>query len=93
MTDHTPGPWTIIPPNGPQGPFHGILSSEGWIVATQVVGAANARLIAAAPDLLAACERTEARLLLMAQFGESEDDAEWRESVSAAIAKARGESQ
>lgn len=61
-TQHTPGPWTILPPCG-EGDF-GVLSNKvnaggNFYVATLPNGshaesAANARLIAAAPDLLAA---------------------------------------
>jgi len=66
-TKHTPGPWKIgtPPPNGEQtiGTYHGLMVA----VATTGVGMptiANARPIAAAPDLLehaysAWCQDTE----------------------------------
>jgi hypothetical protein len=49
---HTPGPWRCI-----GGPFPGVLEIEsvrGEYVAADVHGEANANLITAAPDLLAA---------------------------------------
>lgn len=66
-TKHTPGPWTMHP-RGEDGAEVRAITSVAWcgIASThgasgsQVIRAdeaqANARLIAAAPDLLAACE-------------------------------------
>jgi hypothetical protein len=58
MSQHTPGPWTWEPPNGipADGYDARVLGAEngytvGW------VRPHNARLIAAAPDLLAVLER------------------------------------
>jgi hypothetical protein len=54
MTQHTPGPWFAhnigLGPNG-EGPFTYPLGND------PDKAAANARLIAAAPDLLDMCER------------------------------------
>jgi hypothetical protein len=50
---------------------------------------ANARLIAAAPDLLAACKA--ALVVLMADSDSEEDNAEEIASLKAAIARAEGE--
>jgi len=56
MTDkHTPGPWQIGP--NFDDTFILVVSSDGFVART-VAGndEANARLIAASPDLLAACK-------------------------------------
>lgn len=55
---HTPGPWIIVPPGGPQGPFFGLINSAGNVVATQIVGEVDARLIQRTPELLALCDLT-----------------------------------
>lgn len=50
-TQHTPGPWTMRGPSLRANGYNiGSVNSHGT-----TEGAANARLIAAAPDLLAAC--------------------------------------
>ncbi|HET7624396.1 MAG TPA: hypothetical protein VFM25_03955 [Verrucomicrobiae bacterium] len=57
-TKHTPGPWTIRT----DYPYHNIVSNDGRLIAETMLGSqtdedkANARLIAAAPDLLASCK-------------------------------------
>ena len=93
-TQHTPGPWTIkffrsIEPN------HALICAEDWHDFASVVvrfcgddtddatGLANARLIAAAPDLLAALEE-----LCLAPNKHRPD--EYWEAARAAIAKAKG---
>ena len=67
---HTPGPWTTDPECGNET----VLGSDGIMVAdcsitvlhvtyrTYAIDRANARLVAAAPDLLAACESALKRL-------------------------------
>ena len=80
MSKHTPGPWTAREPNGP---------GMGWRVGPAWLGeapwseetSANARLIAAAPDMLAALE------LLLPYLEDCRMDSEAR----AAIAKAKGQ--
>jgi hypothetical protein len=60
---HTPGPWTVTPTSNPDREF-GISDSESTIVCrldhwrgkAEVTQDANAKLIAAAPELLAACQ-------------------------------------
>ena len=76
MTVHTPGPWIW---NG----RHTIFTKDADCVA-QFVNPADARLIAAAPELLEALIQVEAAGLL---------DRDWSLSsmVGAAIAKAKGE--
>lgn len=65
-TKHTPGPWIAIPDAthrdhqlivaiGPEHTGLDVASVRPWMTHDE----ANARLIAAAPDLLAACKRAE----------------------------------
>ena len=68
MSKHTPGPWVIIPPDDPEDirPKWYVEQPDGKDVAGYCIadvyqtdegeGKDNARLIAAAPDLLAALE-------------------------------------
>lgn len=62
MTTPTPGPWEWDPQSfavdAPESEFEVYTWADGMIrmVAPRVRGSANARLIAAAPDLLAACQ-------------------------------------
>jgi len=60
-TEHTPGPWNVTA-IGNNYDHHGIYADEGPCaqgtdICNTVYGAANARLIAAAPELLAALEQ------------------------------------
>lgn len=93
MSAHTPGPWTQIdqlvvvqPPEHDYSTWIANASVGGESRATQI---ANARLIAAAPDLLAA---GQAALQLMEQLnrGIGARDGTWQEVdlLRAAIAKA-----
>lgn len=95
MSKHTPGPWALDD-NGHDIRTHEdywpIGCADGNLIAyvahtDDVMGEANARLIAAAPDLLAACEAllNEARQFFPMVCGDAITEAE------AAIAKARGE--
>lgn len=86
MTAHTPGPWNLqIVPWGED--FDLKIVSKGVVLATMNKTAlennadANARLIAAAPELLAACIEALDWTLCT----------EVREQLTAAIAKARAE--
>ena len=47
----TPGPYIIIPPGGPAGPFYGLMNAQGNIVATQIVGEDNAAFLASAWEM------------------------------------------
>lgn len=66
---HTPGSWVVTPPNGSHDPFveFSICCSMMRIADVQRTGrddaAANAHLIAAAPDLLEACKMVVERVL------------------------------
>lgn len=44
---HTPGPYIIAPPGGPAGPFWGIVSQLGTVVAMQIFAEADALAIVA----------------------------------------------
>ena len=91
MTKHTPGPWTAREPNGP---------GNGWSVGPAWLGgkpwsdetSANAHLIAAAPDMLAALEAI-APMLPRAATTATWGDPVWTDAgkVEVAIAKARSE--
>ena len=68
QTAHTPGPWEVGRAIGPGGDYRQI-NAESWLELARVVyrvegdpsaeAEANARLIAAAPDLLTACKAAE----------------------------------
>lgn len=100
MTQHTPGPWDVGPPiiNHAQGQSDlTVRDKTGFIVCyvNQFAASfddkkdhANARLIAAAPDLLRACE---AVLLWTDYHCEANTPASLREALVNVIAKATGE--
>jgi hypothetical protein len=55
MSKHTPGPWTIDPDDG--GPWYCVREpGGGWIAQVPEPDSADARLIAAAPDLASALQ-------------------------------------
>lgn len=89
---HTPGPWTVLTTADKSRVVANARAGEGWTIAILRQGdtpewAANARLIAAAPDLLEALEAADAVL-----SGRVRDlNYQVRDKVRAAIAKARGE--
>lgn len=82
---HTPGPWYVFPPGefsmwhvGPAG--HSVAYVRS-VDDTQ----ANTQLIAAAPDLLEACEAAFMHMVANDEFGATMN------KLDRAIAKARGE--
>ena len=89
MSKHTPEPWGYIKKKGPRTV---LLKREHWTIGSNPANEgvafvfgdtdANARLIAAAPDMLAALKR-----MIFDWDGEPEDIAE----AQAAIRKAEGE--
>lgn len=89
---HTPGPWNVLPWFAPGGAEITTVQALNRTVADcpgeDETAKANARLIAAAPDLLAALERLEAGVRLWISHGVSDED---MAAARAAIAKARGE--
>lgn len=58
MSKHTPGPWTAIPDDTPERDWYVVTEEED--VMTLGVSEADARLISAAPDLLAVCKQMAA---------------------------------
>ena len=94
MSTHTPGPWTangadVAKPyyiNGPDGEVIVNGSNEEY----GVIGRANARLIAAAPELLEACMTADS-ILQVPGHGREYD--EIRNMLKDAIAKATGETE
>lgn len=101
---HTPGPWEwdcgLVPPDGP-GRYADIYKDGGDLIIAQFndlipEGKANARLIAAAPDLLEACEALCAAfgdpLTRRALGGHNEAQMIAILDARAAIAKAEGRS-
>jgi hypothetical protein len=105
-TKHTPGPWTITRKHTPPIFDRGCIAIGPDIAAIQVpeldtASEANARLIAAAPDLLAALARAVAYLDanrpkgkisdIFSKLNEHENDV--LKPARAAIAKAKGESK
>ena len=98
MTQHTPGPWTLrrLEPDP-----HGIIMIGGWEIWTRIYDVvagtlgvapirneADARLIAAAPDLLAALEATVEYGLRQMRADRPGVAPDWLEQAQAAIAKA-----
>jgi hypothetical protein len=99
MAEHMPGPWSVnSDPRycngepcavwGPKGPGHGVVCNmPGYNFETN---AANAHLIAAAPDLLAACVTAYMACDVYRDQSPLIDEA--IEHLADAIRKARGES-
>lgn len=88
-TKHTPGPWEAqeIAPEDPQWGACEIWPANGdRPVAPMVCGVDNARLIAAAPELLEACQtfaewlrREDAGFPAETRFNTPDGEAKWRE--------------
>ena len=96
MSKHTPGPWTAIPRLhlGDSPIIDEAGDSIALVRCEDVVPSirnANARLIAAAPDMLAACEAA-VRRLSSTRFNTAAD-ADIVTQLLAAIAKAKGETK
>ena len=89
---HTPGPWVVIPM--PDGSIDICKSNAGYHIAQMLYTGypadvqANARLIASAPDLLAALEAIVK--MISPYSGQGRMDTEIS-AARAAIAKAKGE--
>lgn len=86
MTNHTPGPWVVI-----EGRFAWTIGKWPYIIAEISNVAeykANARLIAAAPDLLAALQACDEAMEYMSEY---DIPITLPEQVKAAIKKATGE--
>ena len=104
MAEHTPGPWFVFPNGHCVGGPTGLLDADpnektagvamcGMRLRTEEEIEANARLIAAAPDLLAACEDYLRELQSWSESNTPPTDstmAELRQRTADAIAKAKG---
>lgn len=104
---HTPGPWSISDADECHGPANDLLSiriahANGGAVAdaysnclvkTDEECRANARLIAAAPDLLAALQAVHNSGDLIRWSFDSDVEKARKQQALAAIAKATGEQQ
>jgi hypothetical protein len=99
MSKHTPGPWTIREPGYIEAKTrkgHSVYL-VGYAYNLEIARAcergeveANARLIAAAPELLAACEAAKPLLAMWARHAGSPSAGEALGKITAAIAKATG---
>ena len=99
MSKHTRGPWAVR--DIPTGQRYIGPSSDGGAPSVAVVLsrlnvpderlAADARLIAAAPELLEALQRLSAQCERMRMLGQSQSNAE--RNAAAVLAKATGEPQ
>ena len=94
---HTPGPWTVTRSKmETDGAFDYAISADGVLVLAEVFGRdakggwppseANARLIAAAPEMLAAL-----RQMVVNSKGDRKEYRDCHKKALAAIAKATGE--
>ena len=92
MTEHTPGVWHTRPPQG-RARLHGVFSDDNYCLA-ECMGqeaTANARLIAAAPDMLEALQSMNQWYVV--HGGPSFDLMPCVQDMRAAIAKATGHDQ
>jgi len=90
MSKHTPGPWSAIPDSGEdhEGDWY-ILTDDEEAIATGL-SESDARLIAAAPDLLAACKAILEHLQIpLTQRMDADALNAWT-AARAAIAKVEG---
>ena len=88
MTQHTPGPWTFHRESScDRGDSYGVRAPapHHWVIPTLNINPADARLIAAAPELLEALKN-----LLESHYNGNIINADCTEA-EAAIAKATGE--
>lgn len=103
MTAHTPGPWVITPHPTPNVDVFGVGEvmddKETQYALSHTIcyqnAEANARLIAAAPELLDVAQRSAAALVSagVESNASSDNPLEWLLHMTlAAIAKAKGES-
>lgn len=87
-TKHTAGPWAAIPQN-PRGTFWQVQSEKEAESITIGASEQNAKLIAAAPDLLAALESVLSFKYPQWETGKWDDLAPVKQA-RAALAKAKG---
>ena len=89
MSKHTPGPWTFVHEGGIDGGYFIDAKEDVVVLPRGRLNEADARLIAAAPDLLAALKRMEIADRKQAA-GEIYDYSNAVLEARAAIAKAEG---
>lgn len=89
-TKFTPGPWAVEFPQDARKPAI-VRASDQVVVARVTLNGANAHLMAAAPDLYAACLHAESVMMLVMPPSLSGKYHEAWKVVKAALAKARGE--
>lgn len=91
---HTPGPWVVAGPEAASGPGYVMTRGGTYIAKPLINNEANARLIAAAPELLDALEAALAHFGPFAEItinGQRDpDDVRVTALIRAAIAKATG---
>jgi hypothetical protein len=92
MSTHTPGPWFWLNyPDGRKllcGPNNAVIHCPGAPIS---ISEADQAAIAAAPDLLAACEKALANLdYLRSTWGDEGVTRTVADAVQAAVAKAKG---
>ena len=96
MSGHTPGPWEVEENGADIFSNDGHYIAEAWYdgsLGAGIVTAANARLIAAAPDLLEACKFLYAEMKAYRWDTEGPPTQTYRSvmrTAEAAIAKAEG---
>ena len=100
MSGHTSGPWTTYHRHSEASPHDDELDGLGWqlqgpeepMLRGTFAKAADAYLVAAAPDLLDALKRAESALAIAASYVNREQASMQRalDAARAAIAKARG---
>jgi hypothetical protein len=88
MTNPTPGPWNIFQSIGLEVEADGIPICEIWQRGDEEQEQANARLIAAAPDLLATLQACDEAMKYMSEY---DIPITLPEQVKAALKKATGE--
>lgn len=91
---HTPRPWVLMPEfHGDHGQYYitdeadgsEIASVTAWIGEHRAEAEANARLIAAAPELLAALKEAKSLAVTMAGLTACRSDDEWVWGIQAKI--------
>ena len=88
QVSHTPGPWELVQ----ERDYLNLQEKDTNLVIAQFMGASDedARLIAAAPEMLEQCKLFEKLLTVMIMEGDSGADLE-RDNLRAILAKVEGE--
>ena len=88
QVSHTPGPWELVQ----ERDYLNLQEKDTNLVIAQFIGSSDedARLMAAAPELLEQCKLFEKLLTVMIMEGDSGADLE-RDNLRAILAKVEGE--